>query len=183
MSTVFNFTFVPWFRSVAPYIHKFRHQTFVIGLPGERIQIKDGVLNINDKPVMRDFRDVENISDDGRSAMYRRYIETLPNGVQHYIYELSDNSRYDNTPVYTVPAGHYFMTRAFAVAPLTVTQPVTFLQLVWATLLGALAFGEAVDPWVLLGGAIIILAISYITWREAALKRPRLTPATPRTEG
>ncbi|QIL43917.1 amino-acid N-acetyltransferase [Acidovorax sp. HDW3] len=37
MSTVFNFTFVPWFRSVAPYIHKFRHQTFVIGLPGEAI--------------------------------------------------------------------------------------------------------------------------------------------------
>lgn len=37
MSAVFNFTFVPWFRSVAPYIHKFRHQTFVIGLPGEAI--------------------------------------------------------------------------------------------------------------------------------------------------
>jgi amino-acid N-acetyltransferase len=37
MSTVFNFTFVPWFRSVAPYIHKFRHQVFVIGLTGEAI--------------------------------------------------------------------------------------------------------------------------------------------------
>ncbi|MEO0002828.1 MAG: hypothetical protein RLZZ22_520 [Pseudomonadota bacterium] len=37
MSTVFNFTFVPWFRSVAPYIHKFRNQTFVVGLPGEAI--------------------------------------------------------------------------------------------------------------------------------------------------
>ncbi|TSE33787.1 amino-acid N-acetyltransferase [Tepidimonas taiwanensis] len=37
MSTVFNFTFVPWFRSVAPYIHKFRHQTFVVGVPGEAI--------------------------------------------------------------------------------------------------------------------------------------------------
>jgi amino-acid N-acetyltransferase len=37
MSTVFNFTFVPWFRSVAPYIHKFRHQTFVVGLTGEAI--------------------------------------------------------------------------------------------------------------------------------------------------
>jgi len=37
MSTVFNFTFVPWFRSVAPYIHKFRNQTFVIGLTGEAI--------------------------------------------------------------------------------------------------------------------------------------------------
>ncbi len=37
MSTVFNFTFVPWFRSVAPYIHKFRHQTFVVGVTGEAI--------------------------------------------------------------------------------------------------------------------------------------------------
>ncbi|MEG1454831.1 MAG: N-acetylglutamate synthase, partial [Comamonas sp.] len=37
MSTVFNFTFVPWFRSVAPYIHKFRNQTFVVGITGEAI--------------------------------------------------------------------------------------------------------------------------------------------------
>src|SRR6218665_2025770 len=37
MSSNFNFNFVPWFRSVAPYIHKFRHQTFVIGLTGEGI--------------------------------------------------------------------------------------------------------------------------------------------------
>lgn len=73
-------------------------------------------------------------------------------------------------------AGHYCMTRAFRAAPLTVTQPVTFLQLVWATLLGALVFGEGVDPWVLVGGAVIIAAISYITWREAVLKRARVTP-------
>ena len=37
MTTVFNFTFVPWFRSVAPYIHKFRNQTFVVGIAGEAI--------------------------------------------------------------------------------------------------------------------------------------------------
>jgi amino-acid N-acetyltransferase len=37
MSTVFNFTFVPWFRSVAPYIHMHRGKTFVVGLPGEAI--------------------------------------------------------------------------------------------------------------------------------------------------
>ena len=37
MSNVFNFTFVPWFRSVAPYIHKFRNQTFVVGVAGEAI--------------------------------------------------------------------------------------------------------------------------------------------------
>lgn len=72
--------------------------------------------------------------------------------------------------------GHYCMTRAFRAAPLAVTQPVTFLQLVWATLLGALVFGEGVDPMVLLGGAIIIGAISYITWREAVLKRAPVTP-------
>lgn len=73
-------------------------------------------------------------------------------------------------------AGHYCMTRAFACAPVAVTQPVTFLQLLWATLLGALAFGEAVDPFVLLGGAVIIGAVSYITWREAQLKRTGVTP-------
>ena len=37
MSTVFNFTFVPWFRSVAPYIHTHRGKTFVVGLTGEAI--------------------------------------------------------------------------------------------------------------------------------------------------
>jgi drug/metabolite transporter (DMT)-like permease len=68
-------------------------------------------------------------------------------------------------------AGHYTMTLAFSMAPLTVTQPVTFLQLVWATLLGALVFGEPADIFVILGGALIIAAVSYITWREAMLRR------------
>ena len=43
MSSVFNFTFVPWFRSVAPYIHKFRNQTFVIGIAGEAIAAGPGL--------------------------------------------------------------------------------------------------------------------------------------------
>ncbi|QCO56514.1 DMT family transporter [Pseudorhodobacter turbinis] len=73
-------------------------------------------------------------------------------------------------------AGHYCMARAFATAPLSVTQPVIFLQLVWAALLGYFAFGETVDPFVLLGGAVIIGAVSYITWREAQLKRRAVTP-------
>lgn len=67
-------------------------------------------------------------------------------------------------------AGHYTMTRAFAVAPMTVTQPVTFLQLIWASLLGMLVFGEPLDTWVILGGGMMIGAISYITWREARLR-------------
>jgi len=73
-------------------------------------------------------------------------------------------------------AGHYAMTRAFASAPLTVTQPVTFLQLIWASLLGALVFAEPVDLWVLVGGAVMIGAISYITWREARIRRRMITP-------
>jgi drug/metabolite transporter (DMT)-like permease len=68
-------------------------------------------------------------------------------------------------------AGHYTMTLAFSAAPLTVTQPVTFLQLVWATLLGLLVFGEPVDVFVILGGVLIIGAVSFMTWREAVLRR------------
>lgn len=64
--------------------------------------------------------------------------------------------------------GHYAMTRAFRAAPLAVTQPVTFLQLVWASLLGAAVFGEPLDGFVLLGGAVIIGAISWLAWREHA---------------
>jgi drug/metabolite transporter (DMT)-like permease len=68
-------------------------------------------------------------------------------------------------------AGHYAMTYAFAAAPVTVTQPVTFLQLVWAVLLGWLVFGENPDVWVVLGGLFIIASVTFITWREAVLKR------------
>lgn len=71
-------------------------------------------------------------------------------------------------------AGHYAMTRAFAAAPLTVTQPVTFLQLIWASLLGVLVFHEPADIWVLVGGAVMIASISYITWRES--RRRIVTP-------
>lgn len=78
--------------------------------------------------------------------------------------------------------GHYSMARAFAAAPLTVTQPVTFLQLVWATLLGVIAFGEPVDPYILIGGAMIIGAISYMTWREAQVRRRGVTPAAVETK-
>ncbi|MEM9968952.1 MAG: DMT family transporter [Pseudomonadota bacterium] len=72
-------------------------------------------------------------------------------------------------------AGHYTMTLAFAAAPVTVTQPVTFLQLVWATALGAIAFAEPIDIWVIIGGFVILSSVTFITWREAMLKRP-ITP-------
>lgn len=68
-------------------------------------------------------------------------------------------------------AGHYSMTFAFRAAPLTVTQPVGFLQLIWAVATGYLLFGENIDAFVILGGVIIIVAVLYITLREAQLQR------------
>ena len=70
--------------------------------------------------------------------------------------------------------GHYTMTRAFRAAPLAVTQPVTFLQILWAALLGALVFGEEVDAFVILGGALIVGAVSLNTWAEA--RKGRIPP-------
>ncbi|EAR49759.1 membrane protein, putative [Oceanicola granulosus HTCC2516] len=68
-------------------------------------------------------------------------------------------------------AGHYAMTRAFAAAPLTVTQPATFLQLIWAVAVGMVFFGEPIDGMVVLGAALILAAVTYITWRESRARR------------
>ena len=72
--------------------------------------------------------------------------------------------------------GHFTMTKALSAAPLAVTQPVTFLQLVWATLLGYFVFSEEVDVWVLTGGGIIIASVSFISYREWVLSRATKTP-------
>ena len=77
---------------------------------------------------------------------------------------------------------HYTMTLAFRQAPLAVTQPVTFLQLVWAVILGAAVFDEGVDPFVILGGMVIVGAVSFISWRESVLKRRALTPPSAATK-
>src|SRR6202040_2193755 len=81
----------------------------VIGLPGDRIQMIDGVLYINGTPVKRervdDFIDDEN----GGAERVRRWRETLPNGVSYLSLDLQDNGFLDNTQEYLVPPGHYFM--------------------------------------------------------------------------
>jgi drug/metabolite transporter (DMT)-like permease len=73
-------------------------------------------------------------------------------------------------------AGHFTMTKALSAAPLAVTQPVTFLQLVWASLLGYVVFNEKIDFWVLMGGGIIIASVSFISYREWVLSRVVKTP-------
>lgn len=81
----------------------------LVGLPGDRIQVRGGKLIINGDILktekIEDFKDDE-MSEAGR--LITRYIETLPEGKKHQI--LDDNPRggLDETPVFTVPEGHFF---------------------------------------------------------------------------
>ena len=81
----------------------------LIGLPGDKIQMKDGVLYLNDKAVPRvrveDFvmRDAY-----GNVRRVKQYRETLPNGVSYDTLDLTDQGDLDNTGIYVVPPGHYF---------------------------------------------------------------------------
>ncbi len=88
----------------------------LIGIPGDKIQMISGVLYINDKPIDREY--VGNITGvDGikgeKGLVYKKYIETLPNGVKYNAYYFPEDKKHglnmlDNTKVFNVPEGHYF---------------------------------------------------------------------------
>jgi signal peptidase I len=81
----------------------------IVGLPGDRIQVRGGVLHINGLAVRREPAGTFTvISSAGPTAMVRRYVETLPGGRRHFILEASDSEVMDNTQEYLVPAGHVF---------------------------------------------------------------------------
>lgn len=80
----------------------------IIGLPGDTVQVKEGRLYINRKIVARDLQGTENFRDEGQFNVYSKYTETLPNGVKHSIYEISDEGPLDNTQEFEVPDGMYF---------------------------------------------------------------------------
>ncbi|WP_415184238.1 signal peptidase I [Phaeovulum sp.] len=111
----------------------FRHPTRgvdfikrVIGLPGDTVQMKNGVLNINGAPVQltdggifkepKDLQGPQRLMPrcendpvgQGGICEKERMIETLPNGKSHSILNISDTWVADNTPVFTVPADNYF---------------------------------------------------------------------------
>lgn len=98
--------FRPTYRDDTDFIKR------VIGTPGDKIQMKKGVLFINDiECKLEEIEDYEAVNDDGRVIKAKQYIETLPNGVQHRIIKQKPfgEGHYDNTPIYTVPEGHFFM--------------------------------------------------------------------------
>jgi signal peptidase I len=81
----------------------------LIGMPGDRIQMKDGTLWLNGKPVpkVRVADYVETI--DGEEHHVPQYRETLPGGKSYLTLDRDPEGPADNTDVYTVPADHYFM--------------------------------------------------------------------------
>ena len=78
----------------------------VVGLPGDKIQMIDGALYINGEAVKRERGPL--FQDDETGQFVQSYIETLPNGVTYSTLDVN-NSSTDNTRVFEVPEGHYFM--------------------------------------------------------------------------
>jgi signal peptidase I len=87
----------------------------VIGLPGDVIQMKEGILYINGKAVLKerveDYADPNHEAKDGRAwpVAIPQFRETLPNGVSYNVLDSGDIGYADNTDEYVVPADHYFM--------------------------------------------------------------------------
>ncbi len=82
----------------------------LIGLPGDRIQMIDGVLNINGEPVPR-VRVDDFVSRDraGNVSRVPQYRETMPDGLTYLTLDSNRNGEYDNTGVFVVPEGSFFM--------------------------------------------------------------------------
>ena len=83
----------------------------IIGLPGDKVQVKEGRLYINDELVEREKTGSYVIDEYvAMPEFYKQYTETLPNGVVHQILEISDKERIvDNTEEFLVPEGMFFM--------------------------------------------------------------------------
>ncbi|WP_373504307.1 signal peptidase I [Aestuariivirga sp.] len=82
----------------------------VIGLPGDRVQMRDGILFINGQAVKKErIEDFMDLSERGLSAPVAQFQETLPNGVTYHVLDTEPMGEADNTEEYVVPEGHYFM--------------------------------------------------------------------------
>jgi len=81
----------------------------IIGLPGDKIQIKNGVLFLNDKAVNRKSMGLWSAKDRNNVMYtYDKYEEKLSDNVVYEVLDASPNGMLDNTDVYTVPEGHFF---------------------------------------------------------------------------
>ena len=79
----------------------------LIGLPGDKIQMRDGILFINDQEVKKTFEGDAVEEKTNKKTAFQKYSEILPNGKKINTYNRDDTPQ-DNTGIYSVPAGHYF---------------------------------------------------------------------------
>ena len=94
----------------APYDNKTDFIKRVVGLPGDTIQVRNGRLVINGEIIDREFIANHKVTDRyDVMTQLREYRQTLPDGATFSIYEQGDNGPLDNTKIFTVPDGHYFM--------------------------------------------------------------------------
>ena len=80
----------------------------LIGMPGDRVQMRHGELFINGEEVPRRVVGPATVTLGGMPVPATKYVETLPNGRSHDIVKVADGPL-DDTPEFTVPDGHYFM--------------------------------------------------------------------------
>lgn len=80
----------------------------LIGLPGDRIQMRDGVLYINGEAVKKNY--IENVleNEDNPLSEAKEYREVLDNGKEVIVLDKFENGNGDNTPIFVVPDGYYF---------------------------------------------------------------------------
>jgi signal peptidase I len=82
----------------------------IVGMPGDRVQMMAGVLHINSAPVRYEGRGTMSVAGrDGRTESVATFRETLPNGVSYIVFDRYPDWELDDTRVFTVPPGHYFM--------------------------------------------------------------------------
>ncbi|KYG98816.1 signal peptidase I [Bradyrhizobium sp. DOA1] len=84
----------------------------VVGLPGDRIQMRQGQLFLNERPVTRvalEYGLAGTACNLDGSYKVKRWRETLPSGTSYVTYDCIDNGFLDNTNVFTVPPGHFFV--------------------------------------------------------------------------
>jgi len=82
----------------------------IVGLPGEKVQMKNGILHVDGQAVpTEDTGDYKVSTQKQPEQTGRLKRETLPNGASYTTLDLTDNGFYDNTPVYQVPSGNYFV--------------------------------------------------------------------------
>ena len=79
----------------------------IVGLPGDTIQVEGGILIVNGQPLPREPLGTF-VDPDGGSFTAEMYRETMPNGVSYTVLDSGPKGYLDDTPVYTVPEGHYF---------------------------------------------------------------------------